>query len=143
MRMFLTALAVAVGLAGASPALAADKAATVFKDPQCGCCGGWIDHMQAAGYRVRVVDTDDFDALKRRHGIPGELVSCHTALVGGYVVEGHVPARIVDRLLAEKPKIRGVSLPGMPTGSPGMGGAKEEPFEIFEIGPAPRVYARD
>jgi hypothetical protein len=136
-------------LAAALPVLARGdtvRDATLYKSPDCGCCHEHAAHLRRHGYRVKEIATPDLDALKRRQGVPEELFGCHTTLVGGYVVEGHVSAAIVDRLLREKPEIRGVSLPGMPTGSPGMGGAKREPFRIYEIArggadAAPRLYA--
>lgn len=92
----------------------------VWKSPSCGCCSGWVDHMREAGFEVEVHDVADMQAVKAEHGIPGELGSCHTALVGGYLVEGHVPAADVERLLAERPAVDGIAVPGMPVGSPGM-----------------------
>ena len=93
---------------------------TVHKSPYCGCCEKWIEHMQAAGFEVEVVNTEDMTPVKQRVGIPPGKGSCHTAEVGGYFVEGHVPAEDVKRLLAEKPAARGIVVPGMPVGSPGM-----------------------
>ncbi|RFF28024.1 MULTISPECIES: DUF411 domain-containing protein [unclassified Wenzhouxiangella] len=93
---------------------------TVYHDPQCGCCGKWVEHMQANGFDVEEVPTTDMGRVKREHGVPRELPSCHTAVVGDYVIEGHVPAEDVLRLLAEQPNARGLSVPGMPLGSPGM-----------------------
>ena len=92
----------------------------VHKSPSCGCCGLWVEHMQQAGFHVEVIDTDDLGPVKQRLGVPFGKGSCHTAEVGGYVVEGHVPAQDVLRLLAERPRARGLALPGMPLGSPGM-----------------------
>jgi len=92
----------------------------VTKDPNCGCCGGWVDHMKAAGFPVEVVTTPQVNRVKARLGVPDALASCHTAEVGGYVVEGHVPADAVKRLLADKPQAKGLAVPGMPVGSPGM-----------------------
>ncbi|TXH66835.1 MAG: DUF411 domain-containing protein [Lysobacteraceae bacterium] len=92
----------------------------VHKSPTCGCCGAWVEHMRAAGFSVEVRDTDDLGPIKEALGVPYGKGSCHTAEVGGYVVEGHVPAEDVKRLLAEKPHAKGLALPGMPAGSPGM-----------------------
>ena len=121
--------------------------ATLYKNPLCGCCQDHAAYLRRHGYRVKEVATHDLDGIKRQHGVPEQLYGCHTILVGGYVVEGHVSASIIDRLLSERPKIRGISLPGMPAGSPGMTGAKTEPFQIYEIGDRavdqPRVYAVD
>ena len=93
---------------------------TVHKTPTCGCCGAWIDHVQKAGFTVDVHDMDDLGPVKERLGVPYAKGSCHTAEVGGYVIEGHVPAEDIKRLLEEKPDARGLVLPGMPLGSPGM-----------------------
>ena len=99
---------------------AALPAVTVYKSPTCGCCTAWAEHMEAAGFPVETVDVDDLGAVKARHGIPPAYGSCHTATVGGYAVEGHVPAEDVKRLLAERPAAAGLAVPGMPIGSPGM-----------------------
>src|SRR3546814_2251231 len=93
---------------------------TVHKTPTCGCCGAWIDHVQKAGFTVDVHDMDDLGPVKERLGVPYAKGSCHTAEIGGYVIEGHVPAADIKRLLEEKPDARGLVLPGMPLGSPGM-----------------------
>ncbi|WP_238986707.1 DUF411 domain-containing protein [Paracoccus sp. MKU1] len=106
---------------------------TVTKDPGCGCCGGWIDHMRAAGFPVRAVNSDDVYSLKERLGVPLDLASCHTAEVDGYVIEGHVPAGAIRRLLAERPTAIGLAAPGMPVGSPGMDlpGVEPETYEVL------------
>jgi len=93
---------------------------TVFKSPWCGCCGAWVDHIKAHGFAVDVVEMDDLAPIKERYGVAPQLQSCHTALIDGYVVEGHVPAQDVARLIAERPAARGIAVPGMPIGSPGM-----------------------
>lgn len=110
----------------------------VTKDPNCGCCGGWAKHMETAGFTVDVVTTSDIDQVKARLGVPGDLVSCHTAEVAGYVVEGHVPAHAVQRLLVEKPRARGLAVPAMPVGSPGMevAGMAPDAFDIILFGPS-------
>jgi hypothetical protein len=121
--------------------------ATLYKNPQCGCCEYHAAYLRRHGYRVTEIATHDLDRIRRDHGVPEKLYGCHSILVGGYVVEGHVSAGIIDRLLRERPKIRGISLPGMPPGSPGMTGSKTEPFQIYEISltasDRPRVYAVD
>ena len=118
--------------------------ATLYKQPYCSCCEGHADHLRANGFKVTVVETPSMSQIKRKHGVPQEFEGCHTIEVGGYVVEGHVPAKIIRRLLNEKPPIRGISLPGMPDGSPGMSGRKREPFVIYEIGPeAGKVFGKD
>lgn len=134
------ALAVFAALALAAPALAQEKAAVLYKAAGCGCCDGHAEHLRANGYKVRVVELADLEPIKKKHSVPAAQAGCHTIEVGGYVVEGHVPARIIDKLLAEKPPIKGISLPGMPEGSPGMGGAKSEPFKVLELGSG-KVFA--
>ena len=108
----------------------------VWKDPNCGCCKDWVAHMQSSGFVVRVNDTGN-TAARARLGIPQQLGSCHTALVGGYAVEGHVPAREVRRLLKERPDAIGLSVPGMPVGSPGMDapayGGRTDPFDVLLV----------
>lgn len=106
---------------------------TVTKDPSCGCCDGWVEHIEAAGFPVRVLESDEVFNLKQRLGVPADLASCHTAEVDGYVIEGHVPAAAVKRLLAERPAGVGLAVPGMPAGSPGMDfpGVEPEPYDVF------------
>lgn len=101
---------------------------TAYKTPWCGCCGGWIAHMRQAGWTVEVVERDDLAPIRDRHGIPNRLASCHTAVVGDYAIEGHVPAGDVGRLLHERPTAKALSAPGMPAGSPGMEAAGREPY---------------
>lgn len=118
--------------------------ATVYKDPNCGCCHNYISYLRENGFEVEVIDTDNLASIKQKAGVPAELEGCHSTHVGGYVIEGHVPIDIAKRLLSEKPAIRGISLPGMPLGSPGMDGAKEAPFVIYEISDgAPKIYATE
>lgn len=109
--------ALALGITGESSA--SDKV-VVYKSPTCGCCGDWIDYMRESGFEVEVHDLADVRPVKDQNGVAPMLRSCHTALVGGYVLEGHVPAEQVTRMLAERPAIRGLAVPGMPIGSPGM-----------------------
>ena len=130
-----------LGFAVAAPVAAGPPAATVYKDPNCGCCQGYAEHLERAGFKVTVVNTSDLPEIKKKHAVPEALESCHTTLVGGYVVEGHVPISAVERLLSEKPAIKGIGMPGMPAGSPGMGGAKSEPFVVYELSPAKKIYA--
>ncbi|NMG45311.1 DUF411 domain-containing protein [Aromatoleum toluvorans] len=112
----------AFAAAFAAPVLAAGEEVIMHKDPNCGCCGKWAEHMRAAGFSVKEIKNPNMSEVKRAAGVPQALGSCHTAKVGGYVIEGHVPAADVKRLLAEKPKVAGISAPGMPQGSPGMEG---------------------
>lgn len=129
---FLLVIAALVMPSGANAGEAA-KRATIFKSPECGCCEGYVRYLRAHGYAVTIKDMDDVSRIKRHLGVPEKLESCHTMLVDGYAVEGHVPVQAVDRLFAERPPIRGISLPGMLPGSPGMDGRKTEPFVIYEI----------
>jgi hypothetical protein len=125
-------LAVSLFVLGPLPALAEEEhEATMYKQPYCGCCDGHADHLRANGFKVAVTQTEDLSRIKKKYGVPQELEGCHTTVVGGYVVEGHVPATIIRKLLKERPPIRGISLPGMPDGSPGMSGAKTGPFVIY------------
>jgi hypothetical protein len=104
----------------AAKAPAARTAVAVYKSPTCGCCGKWVEHMQANGFAPTVNDMPDLSAVKTKNGVPEKLTSCHTSIVGGYVIEGHVPAEDIRRLLRDKPAIVGLAAPGMPAGSPGM-----------------------
>jgi hypothetical protein len=117
------------------------RQATLYKNPQCGCCEGYADYLRDNGFEVTVKPTHDLPLLHRQYGVPEPLVGCHTTLVEGYVVEGHVPIGALLRMLSERPAIKGISLPGMPAGSPGMFGEKAGPFTIYEIGDGPtKVY---
>jgi len=136
---------------GATAALAASAAAPVFgqapsphvlpvmqvwKDPNCGCCNDWIDYLRREGFRIQTFDTGN-TAVRRRLGLPMQYASCHTALVGGYVIEGHVNAREIRRLLTEKPDALGLAVPGMPVGSPGMDGPeygeRRDPYDVLLV----------
>jgi hypothetical protein len=135
-----------VAVIGGARPLSAPAAArgnvTLYKDPQCGCCEGYADYLRGNGFAVDVVPTHDLELLDNKYGIASDLQPCHLSLVGGYVGGGHVPIAVVDRLLSEKPHITGITLPGMPTGTPGMPGEKAGPLPVYEIGNGPRkVYA--
>ena len=106
----------------------------VWKDPNCGCCTGWVEHLRSNGFVATVTNSADMQAVKVRLGVPEELASCHTAEIAGYIVEGHVPAPAIRRLLSEKPAARGLAVPGMPIGSPGMEGGKPEVYEVILFG---------
>jgi hypothetical protein len=110
---------------------------TIYKDPSCSCCGNWQKHMQVAGFVTVVEETTNVASLKSRLGVSDDLASCHTALIAGYVIEGHVPATAVKRLLAEKPNATGLAVPGMPAGAPGMGGSGEA-YDVILFGTAGR-----
>ena len=118
----------------------------VHKSPSCGCCSVWVEHVRAAGFQVEVRDRDDLQPVKQRLGVPYGKGSCHTAEVGGYFVEGHVPAADIQRLLQEKPKARGLTVPGMPAGSPGMempdGSVQAYAVELVGGDGESTVYAR-
>jgi hypothetical protein len=116
---------------------------TVHKDPSCGCCTGWVKHLQQSGFVVATIETADLGPVKTRLGVPDDLAACHTAQIGGYVIEGHVPAVALRRLLDEKPSATGLAVPGMPIGSPGMEGGSAEPYDVVMFGPAGRhTYMR-
>jgi hypothetical protein len=104
---------------------------TVYKSATCGCCAKWNDHLRAAGFTVTNHDLPDVTAVKEQHGVPSALRSCHTALVGGYVVEGHVPSDVIKKLLRERPNVEGIAVPGMPMGSPGMEGSRNDPYDVL------------
>lgn len=134
-RMLMTGTAQAVAaLTLWHPSLAAEALPkmTVTRDPNCGCCGNWAAHVKAAGFPVEVVELADVMPLKARLGVPEALMSCHTAEIGGYVVEGHVPAEAIKRLLAERPQAKGIAVAGMPIGSPGME-VPGQPPQTYEI----------
>ena len=120
---------------------------TVYKSPTCGCCRQWVTHAQAvlSGYDIKTHDLDDLSEIKARLGIPESLQSCHTAITGPYVFEGHVPADLIKRFLGERPKALGLAVPGMPVGSPGMEmGSRKEPYDVllFDKAGKTRVYAK-
>lgn len=143
LRTLLTVGAL-MGSLGAGPVFADGDEVVVYKNPDCGCCGKWADHMRESGFSVREVATRDMALVKSEAGVPEALGSCHTAIVGGYIVEGHVPASDVRRMLSEKPAIAGVSVPGMPQGSPGMEGPyPAERYDVigFDAEGGVRVYS--
>lgn len=115
------------------PAAGALPPMTVYKSAACGCCTAWVDHARKSGFTVRTVDTEDLASVKREMGIPAKLQSCHTVMVGTYVVEGHVPADDVKKLLATKPRVRGLAVPGMPLGSPGMEQGPPAGYDRYEV----------
>ena len=106
----------------------------VYKSPTCGCCSKWVSHLQANGFKVEATDVNDINLVKRSYGIPPALASCHTAVVGDYLVEGHVSAEDIVQLLKQKPAIKGIAAPGMPIGSPGMEGGKPEAYDVISFG---------
>jgi hypothetical protein len=117
----------------------------IWKSPTCGCCAQWVTHIRTNGFQPTVHDVPDVGPIKRKHGIPAALESCHTAIVGGYAVEGHVPADVIRTMLKERPAFAGIAVPGMPVGSPGMEqGSRKEPYNVvaFDKAGRTRVYAK-
>jgi len=128
----LLALLVACGEPSAMASLDVGDA-IVYKSPTCGCCGLYTQHLERADVSVNIIETDNIDDIKDKYGIPSQLRSCHTTIIGDYFIEGHVPLEAVEKLLTEKPDIKGIGLPGMPSGSPGMPGVKNEEWSIYAI----------
>jgi hypothetical protein len=115
---------------------------TLYKNPECGCCEGYADYLRHNGFDVKVIPTNNLTVMGEKYGIPDSLQPCHLSLIDGYVVGGHVPIEVINRLLSEKPQITGITLPGMPEGTPGMPGKKPGRLSIYEIGKGPpKVYA--
>jgi hypothetical protein len=125
-------LLTAVALFTVAPLRAASPSIRVYKDPSCGCCTAWVDHLNASGFSATVDEMTDMAAVKAKLGVPDDLTSCHTGLVGGYAIEGHVPADDIKRLLKEKPKAAGIAVPGMPLNSPGME-VSDQPNEPYTV----------
>jgi hypothetical protein len=123
---------VTAGIAGRAGAATLPEM-VVYKSPTCGCCNDWVKHLRARDFTVKTVDVPDLGAIRQRFGVPDRLAACHTALVGGYVVEGHVPADLIVRLLRERPNVVGLAVPGMPAGSPGMDtpGTVTQRYQVF------------
>ena len=133
-HILVTLAAAALPTSMAALAAPALPEVEVFKSPTCGCCGAWVEHLKAAGFRVKVNQVTDTTAARKRLGMPDAYGSCHTATVGGYVLEGHVPAEDVKRLLAAKPNAIGLAVPGMPPSSPGMDvPGRKDPYEVFLV----------
>ncbi|WP_255210917.1 DUF411 domain-containing protein [Methylogaea oryzae] len=125
-----------------TPAVAGAMEITVYRSPSCGCCGKWLEHMAKHGFQVNDMVTEDMDAIKRKFGVSPKLASCHTAFINGYVIEGHVPAGDVKKLLTDKPAVAGIAVPGMVSGSPGMEmGGKKEPFAVLSFDKAGKSAA--
>jgi hypothetical protein len=145
-KLFVIAgLALAGTLAAAARPTEQGLSMTVYKTPTCGCCAKWVEHMKAAGFKVQVQDMDDLTEIKQASGVPVRIRTCHTAVVGNYVVEGHVPADLVKKMLSEKPKVTGIAVPGMPIGSPGMESGNEKTaydVVLFDKSGTTTVYAK-
>jgi hypothetical protein len=142
-HVLVLALITAFG-AGLSSVATAGEMVDVYKSPNCDCCGKWIDHLKDAGFEVRAHNVMDVPATRKRLGMPDRLGSCHTAKVAGYVVEGHVPAGDIQRLLKEKPKALGIAVPSMPPGSPGMESSKPVPYNtlLVQSGGEASIFAK-
>ena len=125
----------AVAVAGVRPLAQKGSAVQVYKDPTCGCCVLWVEHLRKAGFSATVMDVEDMTAVKDKHGVPRQARSCHTGVVDGYVLEGHVPAEDVQRLLKQRSAVVGLAVPGMPIGSPGMevAGMKPRPYDVLSF----------
>ncbi len=132
-----------VGGPGCGAPSRADAVVEVYKSPTCGCCSKWVEHLEASGFSVETTDLPDVKPVKTANGVPPRLASCHTALIDGYVVEGHVPVADIQRLLEERPKVDGIAVPGMPIGSPGMEGPRPETYDVvtFKDGAKLGVFA--
>lgn len=146
-RSFVRSVVAASLLPGLPAAVSAKELPKIIvhRDPSCGCCGAWVAHMRNAGFTADVLESRNMQEVKARLGLPGELASCHTGEVAGYVIEGHVPADAVKRLLAERPDAKGLAVPGMPIGSPGMEvpGQPDDTYDVVIFGPAGQsVFAR-
>ena len=127
--------------AASSASLVAIK---VYKTPQCGCCKEWVEHLEQNGFKVETMDMPDLASVKTKYGVKQEMQACHTAVVGDYVVEGHVPADVIMKMVKEKPEIAGIAVPGMPMGSPGMEGGSKEAYDVLTFDRAGKttVYAK-
>lgn len=131
--ILITSLLLIVGCGQKNEGPISENKITVFKTEMCGCCVGYIAELEKYGFDVDVVNMDNLDPIKKKYNIPAQMQSCHTAVIGDYFVEGHVPIAVVQKLIEEKPDIDGIILPRMPAGSPGMPGLKTEPFEILSL----------
>lgn len=144
MRVVSAAIALLVVMTFGYGVAAQGAEALIYKNPQCSCCEAYADYLRGHGFEVTVRETHQLVPMSRKAGIPADFEGCHLAHINGYVVSGHVPVSAIERLLKERPAIKGITLPGMPLGSPGMSGPKGEPFVIYEIGAEPpKVYAKE
>jgi hypothetical protein len=140
-KLLLLTLAVALPMT----ALAEDIAVKIYRNPSCGCCDAYAHYLQGNGFKVEVIDTLDATVIHQKYGIPARLEGCHTAIIGSYVFEGLIPAEYIKQVLDEKKPIKGLSVPGMPIGAPGMPGAKRGPINVYYLDaaslPSPRIFA--
>lgn len=143
-RYSIALIASLVLFARSSRAQSSGPLISVFKTPTCSCCGNWVEHLKANGFAVKVQDVDSTAAYRKRYRVPQGMESCHTAVVNGYAIEGHVPATDIKRLLKERPKLLGLAVPGMPLGSPGMEGARNDAYSVlgFDERGHTSVYSR-
>lgn len=142
-RAAVRLVAAAVIIPGFRASAAALPEVVINKNPSCRCCEAWADHLARAGFPVKIIETTNVAAIKQRLGVPDDLISCHTPVAAGYVIEGHVPASALLRLLEQKPSAIGLAVPGMPIGSPGMEGGAPETYEVVLFGSAGRrTFAR-
>ncbi len=142
-RISVVVILVAAMLTG-GPSVAAASEIAVYKSATCGCCKKWVEHLRANGFTVKAQDVADMTPYKNRYGVTPALASCHTAVIDGYAIEGHVPAADIKRLLKERPAVRGLAVPGMPSGSPGMEQGHVEAYDVLSYDKAGKaaVYAR-
>jgi hypothetical protein len=129
--IFATGLSFLVACSDAENQQANLKSITVYKSPTCGCCTKWVSHLEESGFTVEAINRNDMESVKSEAGVPHQLGSCHTAFIDGYVIEGHVPAGDIKRLLEEKPDVAGLTVPGMPMGSPGMEGPRQDSYDVL------------
>ena len=142
LRMMAAAALMLAAVATTAPSRAGGPTIEVWKSPTCGCCEMWVDHLREHGFEVVTEDVDDLGMIKRMAGVPDHLQACHTAKVGDYVIEGHVPATAIERLLEERPDILGLTVPGMPAGSPGMPSPTPDRYQVLTLGEGePGVFA--
>ncbi|MEP9389977.1 DUF411 domain-containing protein [Mesorhizobium sp. KR9-304] len=140
-RTFLSALPLSLAFLVPGVVHGTGQAMTVYKNSWCDCCHGWAEAMRKAGYSVTTVDMDDLSPIRKRAGVPAAMEGCHSAEIGGYFLEGHVPPEAVAKLLAERPDIGGLAVPGMPLGSPGMGDDPKATYEVFALPRDPTAAA--
>ncbi len=144
MKLRFRSLLLLAALGSASALSQSVAQVDVYKSPSCGCCGKWIDHLRKNGFKVEIHEVNDIPAARKKLGMPDRLGSCHTSKVGSYVVEGHVPAADIQRLLKEKPKALGLAVPSMPPGAPGMDIPNAPPYDtlLVQADGSPRVFAK-
>ena len=143
-RLFITVIIAVLGATSVLAQGSSPKTATLYKNPNCSCCEGYATYLRKNGFKVVVKPTHELGRISREAGIPSDFQGCHTTFVDDYVVGGHVPVKTIRKLLTERPKIKGITLRGMPLGSPGMGGRKNKPWKIYSVGQgAPELYVTE